>query len=192
MTEPDDLPSRAEQRRRTEARILAAASGLFVEAGYERTTIRGIARAAGVDAGLVMHYFGSKQQLFQRVTHGSPPQELAGTPEEVSEQILARLADSLATEPVHSLAMLRSMLTHPEAAEAVRAGAAQYRAQISRSIPASDAGLRAELVSAVILGVVVSRHLLKSGGLTGVDPDHIIDLLRPCLCSLTRAGQDRR
>ena len=176
MTEPDDLPSRAEQRRRTEARILAAASGLFVEAGYERTTIRGIARAAGVDAGLVMHYFGSKQQLFQRVTHGSPPQELAGTPE----------------EPVHSLAMLRSMLTHPEAAEAVRAGAAQYRAQISRSIPASDAGLRAELVSAVILGVVVSRHLLKSGGLTGVDPDHIIDLLRPCLCSLTRAGQDRR
>ena len=192
MTEPDDLPSRAEQRRRTEARILAAASSLFVEAGYERTTIRGIARAAGVDAGLVMHYFGSKQELFQRVTHGSPPQELAGPPEEVSEQILARLADSLATEPVHSLAVLRSMLTHPEAAEAVRAGAAQYRAQISRSIPASDADLRAELVSAVILGVVVSRHLLKSGGLTGADPDHIIDLLRPCLRSLTRADQDRR
>lgn len=192
MTEPDDRPSRAEQRRRTEARILAAASSLFVEAGYERTTIRGIARAAGVDAGLVMHYFGSKQELFQRVTHASPPQELAGTPEEVSEQILARLADSLATEPVHSLAMLRSMLTHREAAEAVREGAAQYRAQISRSIPASDADLRAELVSAVILGVVVSRHLLESGGLAGADPDHIIDLLRPCLRSLTRADQDRR
>jgi AcrR family transcriptional regulator len=192
MTEPDDLPSRAEQRRRTEARILAAASSLFVEAGYERATIRGIARAAGVDAGLVMHYFGSKQELFQRVTHASPPQELAGTPEEVSEQILARLADSLATEPVQSLAMLRSMLTHPEAAEAVREGAAQYRAQISRSIPGADADLRAELVSAVILGVVVSRHLLKSGGLTGADPEQIIDLLRPCLRSLTRAGEGRR
>jgi AcrR family transcriptional regulator len=192
MTEPDDLPSRAEQRRRTEARILAAASSLFVEAGYERTTIRGIARAAGVDAGLVMHYFGSKQELFQRVTYASPPQELAGTPEEVSEQILARLADSLATEPVQSLAMLRSMLTHPEAAEAVREGAAQYRAQISRSIPAADADLRAELVSAVILGVVVSRHLLKSGDLTGADPEQIIDLLRPCVRSLTRAGEGRR
>jgi AcrR family transcriptional regulator len=192
MTEPDDLPSRAEQRRRTEARILAAASSLFVEAGYERTTIRGIARAAGVDAGLVIHYFGSKQELFQRVTHASPPQELAGTPEEVSEQILARLADSLATEPVQSLAVLRSMLTHPEAAEAVREGSAQYRAQISRSIPAADADLRAELVSAVILGVVVSRHLLKSSGLTGADPEQIIDLLRPCLRSLTRAGEGRR
>ena len=192
MTEPGDLPSRAEQRRRTEARILAAASSLFVEAGYERTTIRGIARAAGVNAGLVMHYFGSKQELFQRVTHASPAQELAGPPEEVSEQILARLADSLATEPVHSLAILRSMLTHPEAAEAVREGAAQYRAQISRAIPAADADLRAELVSAVILGVVVSRHLLKSGGLTDADPEQIIDLLRPGLRSLTRADQDRR
>jgi AcrR family transcriptional regulator len=189
MTEPGDAPSRAEQRRRTEARILAAAASRFVESGYERTTIRGIARAAGVDAGLVMHYFGSKQDLFQRVTQASPAQGLTGPPDQVSEQILARLADSLASEPVQSLAMLRSMLTHPEAAEAVRAGAAQYRAQISRSIPAADADLRAELVSAVILGVVVSRHLLKSG-LTGADPEDIVDLLRPCLRSLTRAGED--
>src|ERR1017187_9871528 len=63
----------------------------------------------------------------------------------------------------------------------------QYRAQIGRSIPAADAGLRAELVSAVILGVIVSRHLLKSDGLTGADPEQIVDLLRPCLRSLTRA-----
>ena len=51
--------SRAEQRRRTEARILEAASRIFVTAGYERATIRAVASAAGVDAGLVMHYFGS-------------------------------------------------------------------------------------------------------------------------------------
>jgi AcrR family transcriptional regulator len=190
MTEPDDLPSRAEQRRRTEARILAAASSLFVEAGYERTTIRGIARAAGVDAGLVMHYFGSKQELFQRVTHASPPQELAGTPEEVSEQILARLADSLASEPVQSLALLRSMLTHPEAAQAMREGAALYQAQISRPITADDAELRAALVGAVMLGVIVSRHLLRTEALSDASPEHVIDLLRPCLRSLTLAGSD--
>src|SRR3984957_11560936 len=64
--------SRAEQRRRTEARILDAASRVFVTAGYERATIRAVASAAGVDAGLVMHYFGSKQELFRRVI-GAPP-----------------------------------------------------------------------------------------------------------------------
>ena len=64
--------SRAEQRRRTEARILDAASRIFFAAGYERTTIRAVASAAGVDAGLVMHYFGSKQELFRRVIDAAP------------------------------------------------------------------------------------------------------------------------
>lgn len=187
MQKTDAASSRAEQRRKTEARILAAASRLFVERGYERTTIRAIAGAAGVDGGLVMHYFGSKQGLFQRVTHARPAPELSGSAEQVTEQILARLAESLASEPVHSLALLRSMLTHPEAAQALREGAARFQAQISRPIPADDADVRAALVSAVMLGVIVSRHLLNSDALTATSPQQVIDLLRPCLRSLTRA-----
>ncbi|HEY3976136.1 MAG TPA: TetR family transcriptional regulator [Streptosporangiaceae bacterium] len=54
------------------------------EHGYERTTVRGIARAARVDAGLVMHYFGSKPELFQRVTRAAPPPGVSGTPESAS------------------------------------------------------------------------------------------------------------
>ena len=187
MQETDAASSRAEQRRRTEARILAAASRLFVERGYERTTIRAIAGAAGVDGGLVMHYFGSKQGLFQRVTHARPVPELSGSAGQVTELVLARLAESLASEPVHSLALLRSMLTHPEAAQALREGAARFQAQISRPIPADDADVRAALVGAVMLGVIVSRHLLNSDELTAASPQQVIDLLRPCLRSLTRA-----
>ena len=187
MQETEAASSRAEQRRRTEARILAAASRLFVERGYERTTIRAIAGAAGVDGGLVMHYFGSKQGLFQRVTHARPGPELSGSAEQVTEQILAQLAESLASEPVHSLALLRSMLTHPEAAQALREGAARFQAQISRPIPADDADVRAALVGAVMLGVIVSRHLLNSDELTTASPQQVIGLLRPCLRSLTRA-----
>jgi AcrR family transcriptional regulator len=183
----DAASSRAEQRRRTEARILDAASRLFVERGYERTTIRAIAGVAGVDGGLVMHYFGSKQGLFQRVTHARAVPELSGSAEQVTEQILARLAESLASEPVHSLALLRSMLTHPEAAQTLREGAARFQAQISRPIPGDDADVRAALVSAVMLGVIVSRHLLNSDALTAASPQRVIDLLRPCLRSLTRA-----
>src|SRR6201996_5717444 len=103
--------SRAEQRRRTEARILAAAAELFVASGYERTTIRAVAAAAGVDAGLVMHYFGSKQELYRRVIDTAPVPEIAGTPAEAADLILAGLASRLEREPVASLALLRSMLT---------------------------------------------------------------------------------
>src|ERR1700761_3831730 len=124
---PGDVPprgdARAGQRRRTQARILAAATELFVATGYERTTIRAVAQAAGVDAGLVMHYFGSKQALFEQITRGGQlPPAPSGPPEQVAEQVLAQLAGSLETEPVQSLALLRSMLTNPEAAHTIGEG----------------------------------------------------------------------
>src|ERR1700746_3936129 len=80
--------SRAEQRRRTEARILDAATQVFFSAGYDRTTIRAVASAAGVDAGLVMHYFGSKQQLYRQVIDAAPVPEVSGTLAEGAGRIL--------------------------------------------------------------------------------------------------------
>ncbi|HEX5295541.1 MAG TPA: TetR family transcriptional regulator [Streptosporangiaceae bacterium] len=177
--------SRAEQRRRTEARILDAATQAFFTAGYDRTTIRAVAAAAGVDAGLVMHYFGSKQELYQRVIEAAPVPEISGAPGQAAEQILATLADRLARADGPSLALLRSMLTNPEAASAASTGIARYEAQIAQAIPTADAGLRAAVISAITLGLTVSRHLIKSDDLATADPAQIIELLRPCLLSLT-------
>lgn len=176
--------SRAEQRRRTEARILDAATRVFFSAGYERATIRAVASAAGVDAGLVMHYFGSKQELFRRVIDAAPVPEVSGAPGQVAEQLLASLADRLANEPVASLTLMRSMLTNPEAAGAASAAITRYQAQIARAIPGDNADLRAAIISAVTLGLMVSRHLIKSDELAGADPGQVIKLLRPCLLSL--------
>ena len=181
--------SRAEQRRRTEARILDAATEVFFSAGYDRATIRAVASAAGVDAGLVMHYFGSKQELFRQVIDAAPVPEVSGTPTEAAEQILAGLADRLASPPAASLALLRSMLTNPEAASAASTGIARYQAQIAQAIPADDADLRAAIISAITLGLTVSRHLINSGELATADPAHIVSLLRPCMLSLAaRSG----
>jgi AcrR family transcriptional regulator len=176
--------SRAEQRRRTEARILDAAAQAFFGAGYERTTIRAVAAAAGVDAGLVMHYFGSKQELFRRVIDAAPVPEVSGPPGQPAEQILASLASRLASEPVASLTLLRSMLTNPEAATAASAAIARYQAQIAHAIPGDDASLRAAIISAITLGVIVSRHLIKSDELASADPAQVISLLRPCMLAL--------
>jgi AcrR family transcriptional regulator len=176
--------SRAEQRRRTEARILDAAAQVFVAAGYERATIRAVASAAGVDAGLVMHYFGSKQELFRRVIDAAQVPEVSGAPGQAAEQILAALASRLASEPVASLTLLRSMLTNPEAASAASAAITRYQAQIAQAIPADDANLRAAIISAITLGITVSRHLIKSDELASADPAQVISLLRPCMLSL--------
>lgn len=54
--------ARAEQ---TRAAIVEAALRLFRENGYEATTMRAIAREAGVATGNAYYYFGSKEELIQ-------------------------------------------------------------------------------------------------------------------------------
>ena len=76
------------------------------------------------------------------------------------------------------------MLTNPEAASAVSAAMARYQAQIAQAIPADDASLRAAIISAITLGIMVSRHLVKSDELAAADPAQVIGLLRPCMLSL--------
>jgi len=48
----------------TKAQIAAAARELFLAHGYQGTTVRAIATAAGVDSALISYHFGSKQGLF--------------------------------------------------------------------------------------------------------------------------------
>ncbi|HEX2212394.1 MAG TPA: helix-turn-helix domain-containing protein, partial [Mycobacterium sp.] len=45
--------------------VLAAAKKRFATDGYEKTTLRGIARDAHVDPSMVLYLFGSKADLFR-------------------------------------------------------------------------------------------------------------------------------
>jgi AcrR family transcriptional regulator len=183
-------PSRADQRHTTKARILAHARRLFAESGYDRTTIRGVATAAGVDPGLVMHYFGSKEWLFGRAIEAGSPPLPGGTADDVAGQLLDRLRRSLEEEPVESLALLRSMLTHPEAADEVRSTTRAHKDRISEAIPDDEADLRAAVANAALIGVVLGRHLIRLDHLADADPERVVELLRPAIRSLTKADAD--
>src|SRR5436309_15989280 len=50
----------------TRADILEAARRLFAERGYAGATMRAIAAEAGVDAALVVHFFGNKATLLSQ------------------------------------------------------------------------------------------------------------------------------
>jgi AcrR family transcriptional regulator len=190
VPEPSARLTRAEQRRRTEERILAAAREMFAELGYDRTTIRAVAKAAGVDGGLVMHYFGAKDELFKRAA-SVPEHDLpADDGESIAEAMLTSLAMRLHDEPVASLAVLRSMLTNADAADRYRAMAEPQLNQLTAAIPTPDAELRASLLSAIVHGVIAERYLLRLGKLSDATPDQIIDLLRPAFRALAApAGQ---
>jgi AcrR family transcriptional regulator len=160
---------------------------MFADLGYDRTTIRGVAKAAGVDAGRVMHYFGSKDELFARAAK-LPADEIPGEdPARMAEALLGSLAKRLESEPIASLAVLRSMLTNAGAADRYRAAAGPQLGQITAAIPGEDAELRASLLSAIVHGVIIERYLLRLGRLADASPEQIVDLLRPCFQQLAAA-----
>jgi AcrR family transcriptional regulator len=51
----------------TKSRILDAAESLFMEHGFEATSLRSITTTAGVNLAAVNYHFGSKEELFQAV-----------------------------------------------------------------------------------------------------------------------------
>ncbi|MEU7898335.1 TetR family transcriptional regulator [Nonomuraea sp. NPDC049152] len=173
-------PTRAERRARTEQRILEAARALFAEKGFERTTIRAVAAAAGIDPALVMQHFGTKQSLFERAVHVGT--EDAGR---LVDDLLGSLGVKLGELPQGSLAMMRSMLTHPEAAASARATFSRQIEQIGAAIEGRDARLKAALITLVLLGVTVGHQLLDLDELRDVPAEEVARLLRPALQALT-------
>jgi F0F1-type ATP synthase assembly protein I len=79
------------------------------------------------------------------------------------------------------------MLTRPEAAHEIRSTTRAYKDRISAAIPDDEANLRADVVSAALIGVVLGRHLIKLDYLADADPQRLVDILRPCVRSLTKA-----
>ncbi|MGW6331846.1 TetR family transcriptional regulator [Nocardia rhamnosiphila] len=186
-------PTRAEQRRRTQERILRAATRLFAESGYERTTIRAVATAAETDPSLVMRYFGSKEELFARVAVPEPDAPISGTPEQAAEQLLAALAAKIDGEPDSAtLAAVRTMLTHSDTAQSVRAAMTARQRQAAEHLDPDDADLRAGLIGALTLGVVIGRHLLHLDAVSDAATDRIVELLRPAVHEIAHGGMRSR
>lgn len=183
-------PTRAERRAESERRILQSARELFAERGFERTTIRAVAAAAQVDPALVMQRFGTKQELFAQAVRVDAGPEEGGAGDAV-EHVLGTLGWKLGDMPAESLAMLRSMLTHPEAAEAARLALAGQVARIGASIGGdeAEARLRAALMTMVMLGVTIGYQLLELEELRDRPAEEIAALLRPALRALADVAE---
>jgi AcrR family transcriptional regulator len=180
---------RAERRARTEAAILAAARESFCVHGYQGTTIRGVAGAAGVDPALVMQYFGSKDRLFAQAAHLTLDlsDALPGPADELGERLLRTMFDQMRDDPEGTLSILRSMLTHPQAADAVRDAFEDGANPVELALDGPDARLRSKLMGTVLIGLLVARYLLRIPPVADAPQDRIVALLAPCLRVLATA-----
>jgi len=187
-----DRPRRTSEA--TKAAILAAARSRFAEHGYERTTIRGVAAGAGIDASMVMRYFGSKEQLFEAALaidlHLPDVRDVP--PDRVPALFIRHFLDRWEGDPTDDalLVLLRSAVTNDQAAARMRdIFARQVAPAVAAALPPGpDAPARAALLSAQLLGLALTRYLLRLPPAQALTPDRIEELYAPALAAVLTSG----
>jgi AcrR family transcriptional regulator len=172
----------------TREAILEAARAAFAAGGYDRTTIRAVAREAGVDPALIHHFYGTKERLFSEALR------LPVDPAAAAETILAEGVDSAGDrlvrfflsiwEPSESrgafLAVVRSALTNEEAARMLREFVERAIVlRVATAIGGRDASLRASLAGAHLVGMAVLRYVVRVEPLASASPERVAALVGP-------------
>jgi AcrR family transcriptional regulator len=174
----------------TRGQVLDAARTEFADKGYDGASVRGIARAAGVDPALVHHYFGSKEQVFvaAMALPVDPatvlPDVLAGDPDELGERFarmfLGLWSDEAFREPM--LALLRSATTGEKGALMLRefVGSALL-GRLAQGLDGPDVALRVSVATAHLVGIVMLRYVIKLSPLVAASEEEIVALVAPTL-----------
>ncbi|MGW7201453.1 TetR/AcrR family transcriptional regulator [Streptomyces chryseus] len=172
-------------------RILQAARDEFAERGYDKTSMRGIAKAAGVDAALVHHYFGTKDDVFAAAIEISFEPALVvpavlgqGGTDGIGER-LARYFIGVWENPATRaplLAIVRSALTNETAAKVLRTFLLRRLLErVAAELDVPDPTFRAELAASHMVGIAILRYVVKTEPLASADPERIVAMVAPTL-----------
>ena len=177
----------------TRADILEAARGLFATNGYDGTSLRAIAREAGVDPALVHHYFDGKDALFAASVNldalpMAPHTIIAAVAEGPPDELGARIVRTfLATwdEPerrAQLVAVLRSAMANETASTVLRDFLArEVFGRMATIAGAPDAERAGALVGAQLAGLALGRYVLAFPGLADAAPEALVAAVGPTL-----------
>jgi AcrR family transcriptional regulator len=148
-----------------------AAAEEFVERGYEAASLRAVARRAGVDSALVHHYFDGKADLFAAALEAPLRPDrvldvvLSAPREEIGERLVRYLCEQLDDGPAagRMVVVLRTALGSGPGTRMVREFLTRevFSRLAALNDGADDAELRADLAAAQIVGLIMTRYVLK-------------------------------
>jgi AcrR family transcriptional regulator len=201
-TAPEDpvrpLTTEAERRRPgrppgpsdTRERIRDSARELFARNGFDKTSIRAVAAAAGVDPALVHHYYGTKHQLFAAAVH------IPIDPMVVLGQLRETPIDELGYKiPTILLSLWDSELGSGFIAE-LRSALAGNEVGLFRSFlqeviaveigsrvnnPPGTGAIRVQFVASQLVGVVMARYILELDPFKSLPVEQIAETIAPNL-----------
>jgi AcrR family transcriptional regulator len=170
--------------------ITTAARASFAENGWAGTTMRAVAKSAGVDPALVHYYFDSKEQLLDAST--LPPAEWVATLQEIPRVPLRERGEAIVQRLIWAW-------TRPEIREVLRSifliaahearTRQKLRAFFDATLLPAVAGrwdedermLRASLVASQVTGVIMIRWLWEIEPLASVTDERLVALIAPTL-----------
>lgn len=171
-------------------RILQSARTAFLQRGYDRATLRAIAAAADVDVALVSYHFGSKQRLFGAalsLTVGPSTVLTAamdGDPAGLAERILRAVLYTwdepdvagplalLLAETQRDAQTMRSLREYLDR---------ELVSQLASVIPGPGASGRAAGASAITMGLIFNRYILRLQPISSMSPDQVVRVLAPAM-----------
>jgi AcrR family transcriptional regulator len=174
----------------TRDRILSTARELFARNGIDRTSIRAVAAGAGVDAALVHHYFGTKQQLFAAAIHIpiDPMTVLIPMREVPIEELGFKLPSVLL--PIWDselgaglIATLRSLLAGPDVSLARSFLQEIVTAEVAPRVdnPPGTGMIRAQFFASQLMGVVMARYIVQVEPFASLPSEQIVATIGPNL-----------
>lgn len=174
----------------TRAAVLTAAKNEFATKGFDRATMRGIASVAGVDAALVHHYFGSKDDLFLAALEipFDPRAVIPALAEDGVDELGYRIAATFVTlwdveeNRLPLVAMFRAAMTNEETSTLLRNGLARLVLDaMSQVLDVPDGRMRAQLVASQLLGLALTRYVLTLEPLASMPPADVVAAIGPTL-----------
>ncbi len=173
----------------TRSAILAAARSSFAQRGFAGTTIRAVAASAGVDAALVHHYFGTKDELFLAALElPVDPRKLivpavAGPIDEVAERFL-RVFLSVWDDPdvrPSLLAVARGIMD-PTGQRLLTEGVLPVVIEpIGAALGVDDPHRRMSLVASQVIGLILMRYVLAVEPLASMSQEQLIAIYAPTI-----------
>lgn len=166
----------------TRAAILDAARERFATDGYERATIRSIAKDATIDPSMVMRYFGNKEGLFAAaVAVDLKLPDLGALPrEQVGHALVAHFLTMWEEHEVLT-ALLRVGVTNQAGAERMQGIFREQLLPVARQVcpDPEQVPARAALVSTQLLGLALTRYVLRIPPAVSLSRDEVLEWLAP-------------
>jgi len=172
----------------TRERILDSARNLFARNGIDKTSIRAIAKDAGVDPALVHHYFGTKTQLFAAAIHMPiDPMDVIGPLREVPVEQLGSTLPSILLSLWDSemgkgfIAELRSLLAGNDVTLIRSFLQEVITAEVGSRVdnPPGSGQIRVQFVASQLVGVVMARYILELDPFKSLPVEQIAETIAP-------------